>query len=256
MKETRGGKPKTQGPWILSPNRNRCPSLSLRPSGGGVRIAREAAPHHPLPFAFSAGFHLPLAAPPPLPRRISSAFFFAAARGGVLSATPIRVARHLPQANFVHFCVSLLCKFERWEGSETYSSLTASLSLDVPGVRSHLQLLPEREKVPGNKSRDTPPSLARGAVAGAALVCAPPKLPPDSLALRVCPGGGWGAAGAAPAKPRGPLASHPHHLQGLLILCRAVKSLGKWGVRWKGQWRVVGRHELSPPVHQRRRLSD
>lgn len=165
VEEAHGGKPKTQGPWILSPNRSRCPSLSLRPSGGGVRIAREAAPHPPLPFAFSAPFHLPFAAPPPLRGRISPALLFAAARGGALSATPVRVAHHLPRANFVHFCVSLLCKFERWEGSETHSSLTAPLSPDVPGVRSHRRLLPEREKVPGNKSRDTPPSLARGAVA-------------------------------------------------------------------------------------------
>ena len=53
----------------------------------------------------------------------------------------------------------------------------------------------------------------------------------------------------------------PHHLRGWLILFSVAKSLGEKYAEsaacvWKGQGRVAGLHEFSPPVHQRRRLSD
>lgn len=227
-------------------------------SGPGEEESGNSAncPHPPLPFAFSAAFHLPFPTPPALPCQIFSAFLFPAARGGLLSATPMRVAHHLPHTNFVCFCDSLLCKFERWEGSETHSHLVSSPTLDVPGIRSHLQLLQER-KGSGNKSRDTPPLPARDAMGHRG------SRPTPFLALCVCPGGRgrlgprWDRSGGA----SGSSAFHPFHLRRLLILCWAVKSLarntrGERGVQWKGQWRVVGRHELSLPVHQRRRLSD
>ena len=81
---------------------------------------------------------------------------------------------------------------ERWEGSETHNHLAPSPSLDVQGVRAHPRIHPEREKVPGNKSRDTPPSPApgRGGLCGTRASCLTPF-----PALRVRPRGGWGAAG-------------------------------------------------------------
>lgn len=106
-----GVKPKTQRPWILSPDRNRCPSLSLGRWGRGVGTAREAAslPRFPLPFPPRFTF-------PPQPRRPATASLpdplCLPLPGGSRwppRATPTRVAHRLPQANFVHFCVSLLC---------------------------------------------------------------------------------------------------------------------------------------------------
>lgn len=96
---------------------NRCPFLSLGPwGGGGVGTAREARGPSLFP-AFSASFHFPLSPPPPFLVRTSS---FAAAGGGRLGATLARagagVAHRLPQANFVHCRVSLLCKLREMGG--------------------------------------------------------------------------------------------------------------------------------------------
>lgn len=82
-------------------------------------------------------------------------------------------------------------------------------------------------------------------------------------ALRVRPGGGWGAAEGRAGGVSEPLIfpPSPHHLPGWLILFSVAKSLGEKYAEsaacvWKGQGRVAGLHEFSPPVHQRRRLSD
>lgn len=78
------------------------------------------------------------------------------------------------------FCVSC----EKWEGSENHSHPAPSPSLDVPGVCWHPKLLPQRQKVPGNKSRDTPPSPARALWAEPRCLGAPPRLRPGSPAAR------------------------------------------------------------------------
>lgn len=112
-------KPKTQRPEASPLLLNRCPFLSLGPwGGGGVGTAREARGPSLFP-TFSASFHLPLSPPLPFLVRTSS---FAVAGGGRLSATLARaragagVAHRLPQANFVHFRVSLLCKLREMGG--------------------------------------------------------------------------------------------------------------------------------------------
>lgn len=150
------GKPKTQRPWILSSAPNRCPSLSLGP-WGGVGTAREAPPTHPASFAFPPGFtspkhphHLSLARPPlPSPSWRPP------------ECDP-KQGRAPPSAKFVHFCVSLLCKL-REMGGVGDPQPPRTPRRDVPGVRSHLQRPSGREKVPGNKSFDTPPPPVRGA---------------------------------------------------------------------------------------------
>lgn len=80
----RGGKPKTQRPWVLSLALGRCPSFS----GALGRRSRDSSESTPFPFALSAPFHLPFSSPPPLPSRTSCSFPLAAARCGRLSATP------------------------------------------------------------------------------------------------------------------------------------------------------------------------
>lgn len=227
-------------------------------SGPGEEESGNSAncPHPPLPFAFSAAFHLPFATPPALPCQISSAFLFPAARGGLLSATPMRVAQHLPHANFVCFCDSLLCKFERWEGSETHSRLVSSPTLDVPGIRSHLQLLQERKKGSGNKSRDTPPLPARDAMGHRG------SRPTPFLALCVCPGGRgwlaprWGRSGGASGLLCFPPLSPPtlaNSVLGCEVLGEKYAESGMCNGKGSGGW-WGGTSSL--PVHQRRRLSD
>lgn len=91
-------------PWLL----NR-PFLSLGPWGGGLGTAREAGVPSLL-FSFSP--------PSPFLTRTSSPFPFPAAARGRLGATPAGagVAYRLPQANFVQFRVSLLCKLQEMGG--------------------------------------------------------------------------------------------------------------------------------------------
>lgn len=242
-----------------------CPQLLIAAlsflSGPGEESRRlgEAGHPHPTPsrpLAFSARFHLPFASPPPLPLQTSSSSLFAEAPEGdpkegraSPSAGKLCVSRRLP---FVLSC-------ERREGSETHSHLAPSPSLDIQGVRAHPQIHPEREKVPGNKAATPRPRQPRGAV-----VWAPPSVPPDSLPRAARPsrrglGRCWGRAGGASEALLFP--SSPHHLRGWLVLFSVAKSLGEKYAEsaacvWKGQGRVAGLREFSPPVHQTRRLSD
>lgn len=180
-------------------------------SGPGEEEPGQLGKQPPFPFAFSAPFHLLFLSPAPLPCPTSRSFPLAAARCGRLSATP--EGRAPPSlGKLCTFCVSLLCKLREMGGVEdprpprTFPKAWTALAF-----APHLQLLPEREKVPGNKSRDTPPSPARGAVAEpAAWVCAPPRLPPDSLpgAARLSQRGlgrCWGRFGGASGGPPRPL---------------------------------------------------
>ena len=202
------GKPKTQRPWIPSSAPDRCPSF-FPALGRRSRDSSGSSPPFPLPFLPRFTFssypqHLFPARPlaPSLWRPLAAA----------ASVRPQEGRAPPSLGKLCTFCVSLLCKLREMGGVEdprpprTFPKAWTALAF-----APHLQLLPEREKVPGNKSRDTPPSPARGAVAEpAAWVCAPPRLPPDSLpgAARLSQRGlgrCWGRFGGASGGPPRPL---------------------------------------------------
>lgn len=113
--------------------------------------------------------HLPF--PPPL--------VFAAAGGGSLRSDPPRsgrgVAHCLPQANFEHFRVSLLCKLQamgRIEELRTPGTVSARTSRALRRTSS-FSLRPRRS--PGTKAA-TPRPRRPGRGGGALVVCAPPPL--------------------------------------------------------------------------------
>lgn len=130
--------------------------------------------------------------PRPTALRSWALLLAAAAR---LRSDPLRsgrgVAHRLPPANFVHFRLSLLCKLQVMRGIGELRPLGPVLQAGRPGLSVVPAVFSQGlEKVPGNKSRDTPPSPSR-ARWRSVVVCAPPRLPfPE---LRVCsrgPGGG------------------------------------------------------------------
>lgn len=149
------GKPKAQHPVP----REEIAALSL-PSGpglqwgllwslGGVRLA---FPSHPRPTSLRSWASLP-----------------AAAGGGCLRSDPPRggsgIAHRLPQANFVHFRVSLLCKLQVLRGAGELQPPAPSLSLDVPGSSVAPPVSPRDLEGPQEQKPRQPALTVRGAVA-------------------------------------------------------------------------------------------
>lgn len=142
---------------------------------------------------------------------------------------PRGVALHLPQANFVHFASPFCVKLREmgrvgdprpprtfpkpgrpWRSLRIFSFFRRGRRF--PGTKAATP----RPRQPGARWLSQPPWSVRHRG----------SLPTPFPALRFCPGGGWGAAGAAVAELGGPSTAISHHLRGLQILCWAGKSLG------------------------------
>lgn len=148
------GKPKTLRPWIQSLSLQSLPFPFSRAPG-----VEESGPLWKLPvpwlpfacatrFAFSSYLH-----PPCLP---SSPFPVAVTGGGSLRATlagaGARVAHRLPQANFVHFRVSLLCKLRKMGGVGDPRPLHRPQARMSRAFACTLSFSPPERKSPGTKA--------------------------------------------------------------------------------------------------------